>query len=77
VARQGEREADGRVDVGTGDIADGVDHHHDHQAEADRDTDMAECAGFRVDHDRATAGDHEPERPDHLRRECPSQLAIH
>jgi hypothetical protein len=47
VSCQPEREADGEVEVGAGDVADGVDHRHDHESERQGDADVPEGAGFR------------------------------
>src|SRR5512146_727463 len=45
-----ERERHGRVEVSTRDVPDPVDHHHDHEAERDRHTDVPERSRLRVDH---------------------------
>jgi hypothetical protein len=45
-------------------VPDCVDHRHDHEAEADRDSDVAERVCLGVDHDRPGAGEDERERPD-------------
>ena len=67
VAGEREREADGRVEVGAGDVADRVDHGHDHKAEGDRDPDLAEGAlGLGVDHDGAATGEDQREGADRL-----------
>ena len=46
VPGQREGEGDGRVEVGAGDVADCVDHRHDHEPEGDRDPDVAERPVF-------------------------------
>ena len=66
---ESEREGDRGVEVGAGDVPDGVDHHHDHQAEREGDADVAELMRLGVDHDGAAAGEHERERADELGRE--------
>ncbi len=55
-----------RVEVRAGDVADGVDHRHDHEAEGDRNADVAEGVRLGVDHDRARAREDERERADRL-----------
>jgi len=67
VPRECERQRDGWVEMSSGDVPEGVDHHHDHEPERDRHAGVAEVAGLRVDHDRAAAGEHERKRPDRLR----------
>jgi hypothetical protein len=49
-----------------GDVPDGVDHHHDHEPEGDRDAYVPEGVRLRVDHDRAGTGEDERERADRL-----------
>jgi hypothetical protein len=48
---------------------DRIDHHQDHEPEADRDSDVSERARLGVDHDRAAACEDERERADELGRE--------
>jgi hypothetical protein len=52
--------------VRAGDVADGVDHRHDHEAEGERDPDLAEGLGLRIDHDGATTREHERKGADEL-----------
>ena len=66
MARERESEAYGGVEVGTGDVPDGVDHDHDHEPEADGDANMAKNACLGIDHDRAAAGENEREGSDRL-----------
>ncbi len=66
VARERERERDGRVEVRAGDVADGVDLEHDHEPERDRDADVPELMRLVVDHDRAAPGEDEREGADRL-----------
>ena len=57
---------DRRVEVRAGDMADRVDHRHDHEPEGDRDAEAAERVRLRVDHDRAAAREDECERAEGL-----------
>jgi hypothetical protein len=77
VAREREGEGDGGVEVGAADVADGVDAEHDHQAERDRDPDVAKLVRLGVDHDRPAAGEDEREGADRLRRQRPQELTVH
>ena len=69
VPAEREGEGDRRVEVGAGDVPDRVDHRHDHEAEGDRDADVAELVCLGVDHDRAATGEDERERADELGHE--------
>jgi hypothetical protein len=76
VPAEREGEGDGGVEVRAGDVPDGVDHRHDHEPEREGDTDVAERTCFRVDHDRAAAGEDERERADELGHEQPHQRPV-
>ena len=43
-AGEGERESDGGIQMSAGDVADGVNHGEDDQAEGERNPDMCDCA---------------------------------
>jgi len=66
VARERKREGDGAVEMRTGDAPDRVDHRHDHEAEDDRDADVAERVRLGISDDRARAGKDEREGADRL-----------
>ena len=59
-----------------GDVPEGVDHHHDHEPEAERDADVAELPGLRVHHDRAAAGEDQCEGADQLGCQRAGERAI-
>ncbi len=69
MAGECEGERDGGVEVRAGDVPDGVDHRHDHEAEGDRDTDVPKGVRLRIDHDRAGACEDEREGADGLGNE--------
>ena len=60
---QREREGDGGIEVRSGDVPDRVDHHHDHEPEAEGHAEVAERAGLCVDDDRSATGEDEREGP--------------
>ena len=64
-----EREGDCRIEVCSGDVPDRVDHHHDHEPEAERHAKMSELVRLGVHHDRAAAGEDERKGSDELGRE--------
>src|SRR5436853_370343 len=66
VAAEREGERDRRVEVGAGDVADGVDHRHDDEPEGEGNADVPELVRLRVHHDGARAGEDERERADRL-----------
>ena len=70
-----------RVQMGAGDIADGVDHRHDDQAEGQGDADVRDRAARRViDNNRPSAGEHKAERAenfgDRFLRGCSSVIVL-
>ncbi len=70
---QSEREGDRSVEVGAGDVPDGVDHRQDHEAEGDGDTDVPERVRLGVDHHRAGTCENEREGADELGDELPCE----
>ncbi len=66
VPRQSECKRDRRIEVRPADVTNRVDPEHDHEAEGDRDADVAELMRLRVDHHCAAACEHERERADRL-----------
>ena len=71
MAGEGERERDGRVEVSAGDVADRIDHRHDHQAEGDGDADVSKGVRLGIDHDCSRPGKDEREGPERLGDEDP------
>ena len=66
MAREGECECDGPVEMRAGNVSDGIDHRHDHEAECICDADATKRPRLRVHHHRARPREHQRERPDRL-----------
>lgn len=73
-----ERQRDGRIHVGTGNVAHGVDHDGDNQAESKRYAHRRHFAmADFVHHSRSTAREHQNEGADHFRYQLLSKHFQH
>jgi hypothetical protein len=73
VTAEREAERDGRVEVGAGDVPEGVDHGDDREPEGEGDADPAQSAAFCVHHDRAGSEENEREGPERLGSEATAE----